>query len=153
MFFYMQDLPDDPTGQLDKVEDFVGKNLTICKWVALGVLIIEVSGSCRYILHMFVVRTVLFQWWHPWNGPQALGLFFAMTLRAISADARRPGYDSDDELAPTRQPLLNTRPNNQPAPPGAPAQNPPSRPTVRNDAWSARMREKVRYFMWSLCVK
>jgi hypothetical protein len=110
---WRQDLPDDPTGQLDKVEDFVGKNLTICKWVALGVLIIE-----------------------------ALGLFFAMTLRAISADARRPGYDSDDELAPTRQPLLNTRPNNQPAPPGAPAQNPPSRPTVRNDAWSARMREK-----------
>ncbi|XP_024398230.1 uncharacterized protein [Physcomitrium patens] len=109
---WRQDLPDDPTGQLDKVEEFVEENLSICKWVALGVLIIE-----------------------------ALGLLFASTLRAISADPRRSGYDSDEELAPTRQPLLN-RPNNQPAPPGAPAQNLPSRTAVRNDDWSARMREK-----------
>lgn len=77
-----------------------------------------------------------------WIDLQALGLLFASTLRAISADPRRSGYDSDEELAPTRQPLLN-RPNNQPAPPGAPAQNLPSRTAVRNDDWSARMREKV----------
>jgi hypothetical protein len=43
----MQDIPDDPTGQLDKVEKFVEDNLDICKWVALGVLIVEVSGSCH----------------------------------------------------------------------------------------------------------
>lgn len=74
---------------------------------------------------------------------QALGLFFAMTLRAISGDSRS-GYDSDEEFAPTRQPLLN-RQNNQAgaaAQPGAAAPAPP-RPAVRNDAWSARMREKV----------
>lgn len=41
----MQDLPDDPTGQLDKVEKFVEDNLDICKWVALGVLIVEVRNS------------------------------------------------------------------------------------------------------------
>jgi hypothetical protein len=108
---WRKDLPDDPTGQLDKVEKFVEDNLDICKWVALGVLIVE-----------------------------ALGLFFAMTLRAISGDSRS-GYDSDEEFAPTRQPLLN-RQNNQAgaAQPGAaPA---PPRPAVRNDAWSARMREK-----------
>lgn len=62
MFFYMQDFFDDFIGQLDKVEDFVGKNLIICKWVVLGVLIIEVSGFCCYILYMFVVCIVLFQW-------------------------------------------------------------------------------------------
>lgn len=38
----MQDLPDDPTGQLDKVEQFVKDNINICKWVALGVVIVEV---------------------------------------------------------------------------------------------------------------
>jgi hypothetical protein len=117
---WRQDLPDDPTGQLDKVEKFVKENLDICKWVALGVLIVE-----------------------------ALGLFFAMTLRAISADSRRPGYDSDEEYAP-RQPLLN-RQNNQATPQaGAPApaaaaagaSPAPVRTSVRNDAWSARMREK-----------
>ncbi|KAG0596750.1 hypothetical protein M758_UG282100 [Ceratodon purpureus] len=109
---WRQDLPDDPTGQLDKVEKFIEDNLDTCKWVALGVLIVE-----------------------------ALSLFFAMTLRAISADSRRPGYDSDEEYAP-RQPLLN-RQNNQAAPQaGAPAGAPPSRTAVRNDAWSARMREK-----------
>lgn len=71
---------------------------------------------------------------------QALGLFFAMTLRAISGDSRS-GYDSDEEFAPTRQPLLNRQNNQAAAQPGAaPA---PPRPAVRNDAWSARMREKV----------
>lgn len=39
----MQDLPDDPTGQLDKVEQFVRDNINICKWVALGVVIVEVN--------------------------------------------------------------------------------------------------------------
>jgi hypothetical protein len=107
---WRKDLPDDTTGQLDKVEKFVQDNLDICKWVALGVLIVE-----------------------------ALGLFFAMTLRAISNDSR-PGYDSDEEFSP-RQPLLN-RQNNQAAPqPGAPPPA-PSRAAVRNDAWSSRMREK-----------
>jgi hypothetical protein len=70
-------------------------------------------------------------------------VLFAMTLRAISADSRRPGYDSDDEFGP-RQPLLN-RQNNQAGPQsGGPGGAPPSRTALRNDAWSARMREKVR---------
>lgn len=77
---------------------------------------------------------------------QALGLFFAFTLKAITADTRA-GYDSDEEFAPrstVRQPLLN-RQNNQAAPPGAPGT--PGAPSearaARNDAWSARMRDKV----------
>lgn len=45
----MQDLPDDPTGQLDKVEKFVEDNLDICKWVALGVLIVEVCRIYSYV--------------------------------------------------------------------------------------------------------
>ncbi len=38
-----QDIPDDPTGELDKVEAFVEDNLNICKWVALAVVGMEVS--------------------------------------------------------------------------------------------------------------
>jgi hypothetical protein len=40
----VQDLPDDPTGELDKVQKFVEENLDICKWVALSVVVLEVSN-------------------------------------------------------------------------------------------------------------
>jgi len=40
-----QDVPEDPTGELDKVQKFVVDNLDICKWVALGVVFLEVSAS------------------------------------------------------------------------------------------------------------
>jgi hypothetical protein len=82
----------------------------------------------------------------PWTCQvQILGLFFAMILRAVSSNARRTGYDSDDDyLAPRsngRQPLLNRQVNqsNPATTPGSTADNRP----VRNDAWSTRMREKV----------
>jgi hypothetical protein len=42
--FLVQDLPDDPTGELDKVQKFVEENLDICKWVALSVVVLEVSN-------------------------------------------------------------------------------------------------------------
>ncbi|CAK9207284.1 unnamed protein product [Sphagnum jensenii] len=112
---WREDIPDDPTGELDKVEAFVEDNLNICKWVALAVV-----------------------------GMEILGLFFAMILRAVSSNARRTGYDSDDDyLAPRsngRQPLLNRQVNqsNPATTPGSTADNRP----VRNDAWSTRMREK-----------
>ncbi|KAH9540128.1 hypothetical protein CY35_15G093800 [Sphagnum magellanicum] len=112
---WREDIPDDPTGELDKVEAFVEDNLNICKWVALAVV-----------------------------GMEILGLFFAMILRAVSSNARRTGYDSDDDyLAPRsngRQPLLN-RQVNQSNPPTAPGSTADNRP-VRNDAWSTRLREK-----------
>lgn len=41
----LQDIPEDPTGELDKVQKFVVENLDICKWVALGVVLLEVSAS------------------------------------------------------------------------------------------------------------
>jgi hypothetical protein len=41
----MQDVPDDPTGELDKVQKFVMENLDICKWVSLGVVLLEVSAT------------------------------------------------------------------------------------------------------------
>jgi len=43
-FRSVQDLPDDPTGELDKIKEFLEENLDICKWVALGVVVLEVSA-------------------------------------------------------------------------------------------------------------
>lgn len=86
---------------------------------------------------------------------QILGLFFAMILRAVSSNARRTGYDSDDDyLAPRsngRQPLLNRQVNqsNPATTPGSTADNRP----VRNDAWSTRMREKVLIPCLASCPK
>jgi hypothetical protein len=43
-------LPDDPTGELDKVQKFVEENLDICKWVALSVVVLEVSIFCQFFV-------------------------------------------------------------------------------------------------------
>lgn len=110
---WREDIPEDPTGELDKLEKFVKKNLDICKWAALAVVVME-----------------------------ALGLFFAMTLRAVSVTSRRRGYDSDDDYTASRnarQPINRQADQaNNPAAVGAP----PTNRQVRNDAWSTRMREK-----------
>jgi len=116
---WREDIPEDPTGELDKVQKFVLDNLDICKWVSLGVVLLEV-----------------------------LGLFFAFVLRAVSANARRD-YDSDEDYLPARsaprQPAGN-RQANQANPPSAPGANfeegSISKRALRNDAWSTRMREK-----------
>lgn len=77
-------------------------------------------------------------------------MFFAFVLRAVSANARRD-YDSDEDYLPARsaprQPAGN-RQANQANPPSAPGANfeegSISKRALRNDAWSTRMREKVR---------
>jgi len=111
---WREDVPDDPTGQLDKVQKFVVENLDICKWIALGVVLLEV-----------------------------LGLFFAFILRAISSNSRR-NYDSDDDyMVPRSAPRqrANNPQANQAIPAagsgGAAAENRP-----RSDPWATRMREK-----------
>lgn len=75
---------------------------------------------------------------------QALLFVLALIVRA----ANRPAdYDSDEEFInprqQTRQPLLN-----RPAVPaaGVPVTGTIDQRPTRNDAWSARMREKVQSF-------
>nr|GMD82173.1 tobamovirus multiplication protein 2A [Ipomoea batatas] len=108
-----EEIPTDRTGNFDMIYEFLEDNWKIVKWVALGVVVLE-----------------------------ALMFLLALVVRA----ANRPAdYDSDDEYIggprqQIRQPLINNR---QPAPvTGVPvAGTLDSRPS-RNDAWSARMREK-----------
>jgi hypothetical protein len=111
---WREDLPDDPTGELDKVQKFVEENLDICKWVALSVVVLEV-----------------------------LGLFFATVLRAVSASAQRDYAIDEDYLAASssQQPVANRQPIQAAAPnstPGAPSEA----RSPKNDAWSTRMRDK-----------
>lgn len=105
-------IPKDKTGDFEMIYDFLDDNWKIAKWVALGAVILE-----------------------------ALVFLLAIVVRAVNSPSDE---DSDDEYLASRnqarQPLLN-RP---PLPPGTgvPATGPiDSRPS-RNDAWSARMREK-----------
>ncbi|KAI5057410.1 hypothetical protein GOP47_0027425 [Adiantum capillus-veneris] len=83
IFFYgnWEDMiPDDSTGELDSIENFIEDKFDILKWVALGIIIM-----------------------------QAAALFLAVILRALGSNARAD-YDSDDEylaMRSNRQPLLN----------------------------------------------
>jgi hypothetical protein len=54
-FWSVQDLPDDPTGELDKIKEFLEENLDICKWVALSVVVLEV----RVLLTLAIESIIL----------------------------------------------------------------------------------------------
>jgi hypothetical protein len=73
---WIQDLPDDRTGELHNLLSFIHNNLDLCKWVALAIF-----------------------------ATQALSLFLAMILRAMLS-ARTTGYDSDEDFVVIRRPLL-----------------------------------------------
>lgn len=45
----MQDLPYDSTGELKRVRAFIEDNMDTCKWVALGVIIIQVSSVFHHV--------------------------------------------------------------------------------------------------------
>ncbi|CAI8609461.1 unnamed protein product [Vicia faba] len=109
---WKEEIPRDKTGNFNMLYDFLRENWTIVKWVALGIVIFE-----------------------------ALLFILALIVRA----ANRPtDYDSDEEFInprqQARQPLLNNRPAG-PAP-GVPVTGTVDPRSNRNDAWSARMREK-----------
>lgn len=40
-----QQIPDDKTGDFDKISDFLEKNWKIARWVALGAIILQVGQS------------------------------------------------------------------------------------------------------------
>jgi hypothetical protein len=50
-----EDLPDDPTGELDKIKEFLEENLDICKWVALSVVVLEVSALLTLTIESIIL--------------------------------------------------------------------------------------------------
>ncbi|KAJ1260920.1 hypothetical protein BS78_10G268900 [Paspalum vaginatum] len=73
---WIQDLPDDRTGELRNLLSFIHNNLDLCKWSALAIF-----------------------------ATQALSLLLAMILRAMLS-ARTMDYDSDEDFVVIRRPLL-----------------------------------------------
>lgn len=75
---------------------------------------------------------------------QALLFLLALVVRAANRPAE---YDSDDELIAPRQQIRQPLINNRPAVPaaGVPVAGASDQRPNRNDAWSTRMREKVRH--------
>ena len=61
----LQDVPEDPTGELDKVQKFVMENLDICKWVSLAVVLLEVSvtQTLAILICPFIILVSLFAHW------------------------------------------------------------------------------------------
>ena len=57
--FKLQDVPEDPTGELDKVQKFVMENLDICKWVSLGVVLLEVSAILTSAISTFHLSVLM----------------------------------------------------------------------------------------------
>ncbi|XP_042520189.1 tetraspanin-19-like [Macadamia integrifolia] len=102
-----EDFPEDPTGAFDQFKDFVKSNFDFCKWVGL-----------------FVVSA------------QGLSVLLSMVLRALGPDPGRY-YDSDDDYAPVRLPLLR----NPVQPPPYVVVDPQFAP--KNDAWNGRVYDKT----------
>jgi hypothetical protein len=74
---------------------------------------------------------------------QALLFLLALLVRAANRPAE---YDSDDELIAPRQQIRQPLMSNRPAAPatGVPVAGALDQRPSRNDAWSTRMREKVK---------
>ncbi|CAL5432402.1 unnamed protein product [Camellia sinensis] len=106
------DIPTDKTGDFDMIYEFLDDNWELFRWVALGIVIF-----------------------------QALLFLLALIVRA----ANRPvEYDSDDEyIGVPRQQIRQPLVNRPPVPTtGVPVAGSLDQRPGRNDAWSARMREK-----------
>lgn len=73
---WKQDFPKDATGNFYALENFIRENFDFCKWIGLSVLI-----------------------------AQGLSFLLAMVLKALGPRRERC-YDSDEEYADSRRPLL-----------------------------------------------
>lgn len=105
-------IPTDKTGYFDDIKDFLEKHVKIVRWVALGIVILQVFA----VILALVVKAAN-------RGPEE----YDSDDEYIAA---RPGS--------LRQPLVN-RPGTQVAAGSTPGSE---QRTSRNDAWSTRMREK-----------
>ncbi|XP_057247729.1 tetraspanin-19 isoform X2 [Beta vulgaris subsp. vulgaris] len=76
-----QDFPKDVSGNLHELKVFVGENFDFCKWIGLSIL-----------------------------AAQGLSFLLAMVLKAMGPHRERY-YDSDEEYASTRHPLLRNSAN------------------------------------------
>ncbi|XP_031371725.1 tetraspanin-18-like [Punica granatum] len=78
-----QILPVDPTGELNSLRSFIEKNVAICKWVGIAIVVV-----------------------------QALSLLLSFVLRAL-VSPRRGEFDYEDDCentrSRTREPLLNSQ--------------------------------------------
>ncbi|XVF40520.1 hypothetical protein PTKIN_Ptkin01aG0120200 [Pterospermum kingtungense] len=73
------DLPEDPTGRFHDFKEFVESNIDIFKWIGLLIIL-----------------------------GQGLSVLLAMALRALGPN-QCSNYDSDEEFAPARLPLVNNQ--------------------------------------------
>ncbi|KAL2466477.1 Tetraspanin-19 [Abeliophyllum distichum] len=71
-----EDFPDETTGNLDELKDFIKDNFDICRWIGLTVV-----------------------------GLQGLSMLLAMILKALGPHSETY-YESDDDYTPDRVPLL-----------------------------------------------
>lgn len=105
-------IPTDKTGYFDDIKDFLEKHVKIVRWVALGIVILQVFA-----------------------------VILALVVKAANRGPEDYDSDDEYIAARTgnvRQPLIN-RQGTQVATGSTPGSE---QRTSRNDAWSTRMREK-----------
>lgn len=110
-----EDIPNDPTGLFEYIKQFVGKNLDVCKWAGLAIVVTE-----------------------------AFAALLALCVRAMQPSSCGGSYDSDDEYAEyalhrsvVRQPLLSQRRGNATIPIRGTVEGFP----YQTDSSSTRMRD------------
>ncbi|KAJ0112172.1 hypothetical protein Patl1_02226 [Pistacia atlantica] len=115
-----EDFPEDPSGSFTQFKDFIRSNFQFCKWIGLSI----VSVQFTHALHM-----------------QGLSFLLAMVLKVLRPDRY---YDSDDEYAPDRVPLLRNFVHPPTYVVGDPVYG------SKTDAWTIRINEKVEMLYLSI---
>nr|CAN83474.1 hypothetical protein VITISV_004797 [Vitis vinifera] len=126
-----EDFPEDPTGSFHEFKNFVRSNFEICKWIGLSILFVQMQNCFCLRIYVFISPII---WFLLVDLPsQGLSILLAMVLKALGPHQY---YDSDDEYAPTRAPLLRNAVHPPPYVAGDPFSG------SRTDAYGKRINEK-----------
>ncbi|KAG8389125.1 hypothetical protein BUALT_Bualt02G0196700 [Buddleja alternifolia] len=144
---FFQDIPFDPTGELDNIQAFVKENVDVFEWVGISIVIIQARFSPLIIIIVFLthfltyIRCIISIWFPTLSKNSntsvvlALSLLFAIILRSLVSGQRVDGDDIEGDYgssSSTRDPLINPYSSQASA-------------AIRGDSdiWSSRMRAKV----------
>ncbi|MBA0713761.1 hypothetical protein Golax_012775 [Gossypium laxum] len=134
---WKEELPTDKTGYFDMIYQFLEENWSIVKWVALGIVVLEPSEFVSLYRHLALGNMIGF------FGITKQGIVWDFPVLPEAANVPAD-YDSDDEFIAPRQQIRQPLINRPPVPAtGVPVTGSLDQRPSRNDAWSARMREKA----------
>ncbi|KAJ7981442.1 tetraspanin-19 [Quillaja saponaria] len=122
-----EDFPKDPSGSFNQFKKFIRSNSEMCKWIGLSIICVQEEPFSELFWKTSIDISKLFS-----TDLIGLSILLAMVLKALGPHQY---YDSDDEYASDRVPLLKNAVHPPPYVVGDPIYG------LRNDSWNIRISD------------